>query len=265
MAQIKRQTLLFSATIMFESNTFITKSKKKNKQKKIKSSFEVLSKIIETIGQRGKPSLCHIQDDQKITSQKSQSSDKLRENHPSIPMASIRNNKSVRTFFPEDLTLCSAKCLDKTKDAYLYYFLTQYNGRCLVFVNTISVLRRISRLLKILKINNVYNLHADLLQKQRIKQLENFTKNESAVLVATDVAARGLDVNSVHYVIQFSLPARTDAFIHRAGRTARAGIKGLCLSLVCPSEEKRWKNILYDFKYKPYRRFPHKSHIYAYN
>lgn len=79
-------------------------------------------------------------------------------------------------------------------------------------------------------------LHGDKTQAARNKALEFFKTGKVAVLVATDVAARGLDIDNLPHVINFDLPQVPEDYIHRIGRTGRAGASGAALSLVCPEE-----------------------------
>lgn len=83
------------------------------------------------------------------------------------------------------------------------------------------------------------SIHADRSQEQRIAALEGFRSGEFPVLIATDVAARGLDVNGISHVINFDVPHSSDDYIHRAGRTARAGATGDVITFVSPEEEER--------------------------
>ncbi len=79
-------------------------------------------------------------------------------------------------------------------------------------------------------------LHGDKTQGARNKALEQFKTGKVAVLVATDVAARGLDIDDLPHVVNFDLPQVPEDYIHRIGRTGRAGASGEALSLVCPEE-----------------------------
>lgn len=79
-------------------------------------------------------------------------------------------------------------------------------------------------------------LHADKTQGARNKALEYFKTGKVVVLVATDIAARGLDIDDLPYVVNFDLPYVAEDYIHRIGRTGRAGLNGEALSLVCPEE-----------------------------
>ncbi|BAJ00697.1 ATP-dependent RNA helicase SrmB [Shewanella violacea] len=75
-------------------------------------------------------------------------------------------------------------------------------------------------------------MRGDMEQKQRFQALGRFTKGEVNVLLATDVAARGIDVDDISHVINFDMPRSADTYVHRIGRTARAGAKGTAISLV---------------------------------
>lgn len=80
-------------------------------------------------------------------------------------------------------------------------------------------------------------MHADLSQKQREQNLADFKAGSARVLVATDVAARGLDIEALPCVINVELPFKREDYVHRIGRTGRAGASGLALSLLDPSDE----------------------------
>src|SRR6185369_5364376 len=81
------------------------------------------------------------------------------------------------------------------------------------------------------------SLHSNRTQEERTAALEAFRTGKCAVLVATDVAARGIDVTGISHVINFDVPRCTDDYIHRAGRTARAGAVGELITFVGPDEE----------------------------
>ena len=82
-------------------------------------------------------------------------------------------------------------------------------------------------------------LHGDVQQKQRERILKAFKEKKTKILVATDVAARGIDVNDISHVINYSLPQDTDSYVHRVGRTGRAGKTGKAITFVTPQEYKR--------------------------
>jgi superfamily II DNA/RNA helicase len=81
-------------------------------------------------------------------------------------------------------------------------------------------------------------LHGDLDQPARMAALEQFRKGEMPLLVASDVAARGLDIPDVSHVFNFDVPHHPDDYVHRVGRTGRAGRSGTAISLVSPADEK---------------------------
>ena len=86
-------------------------------------------------------------------------------------------------------------------------------------------------------------LHGDLSQAQRDTVMKKFRLKNIDILVATDVAARGLDVDSLTHVIHFSLPDDPEVFVHRSGRTGRAGKAGISISLIKPEESRKLKQI----------------------
>lgn len=86
-------------------------------------------------------------------------------------------------------------------------------------------------------------LHGDMEQRQREAVTSSFKKGEINVLVATDVAARGLDVKGVSHVINFHIPFGPDSYVHRIGRTGRAGEKGVAITLVSPRECRELRRI----------------------
>ncbi len=79
-------------------------------------------------------------------------------------------------------------------------------------------------------------IHSDRSQSERTRALDDFKAGRITVLVATDVAARGLDIEELPYVVNYELPTVAEAYIHRIGRTGRAGTSGEAISLVCIDE-----------------------------
>jgi ATP-dependent RNA helicase DeaD len=86
-------------------------------------------------------------------------------------------------------------------------------------------------------------LHGGLSQEQRDRVLRRFREGASEILVATDVAARGLDIESVTHVVNFDVPSSPDAYVHRIGRTGRAGREGTAITLTEPREHRLLRNI----------------------
>ncbi|KAI8801229.1 P-loop containing nucleoside triphosphate hydrolase protein [Cladochytrium replicatum] len=146
-------------------------------------------------------------------------------------------------------------CLAEDKDVMLYYILLAYPGKTLVFVNSIDSIRRLVPLLKLLKLP-VMGLHAQLQQRQRLKALDRLKENPRAVLITSDVAARGLDIPAVEQVIHFQIPRTSDIYIHRSGRTARAKSEGISIALVSPAEVTAYKELCRSLQRKGIDAFP---------
>ena len=134
------------------------------------------------------------------------------------------------------------ECLKDEKDLYVYYFLTRYPGRTIVFVNTIECIKRLKFILEALRVR-VFPLHAHMQQRQRLLHLDRFKTTENAILLASDVASRGLDIPNVDHVIHYHMPRTADLYVHRSGRTARAKLGGISVMLCAPEELKSYKMI----------------------
>jgi ATP-dependent RNA helicase RhlE len=121
------------------------------------------------------------------------------------------------------------------KAAWLAGFLRRTLGPTLVFVRT---KRSADRLAKRLAQSNVRcaALHADRTQSQRTAAIEGFRSGRYAVLVATEIASRGLDIELIGHVVNYDVPATVDAYVHRVGRTGRADAGGTAVTLVAPEE-----------------------------
>ncbi|MBQ1605534.1 MAG: DEAD/DEAH box helicase, partial [Bacteroidales bacterium] len=90
---------------------------------------------------------------------------------------------------------------------------------------------------------NADSLHGDLSQAQRDMVMAKFRSKHLQVLVATDVAARGIDVNDLTHIINYNLPDERETYIHRSGRTGRAGKRGMCITIVHTREEHKIREI----------------------
>lgn len=86
-------------------------------------------------------------------------------------------------------------------------------------------------------------IHGDLSQAQREKVLNKFRKRDLTILVATDVAARGIDIQDLSHVVNYSLPQDPESYVHRIGRTGRAGKSGKAITLITPSESRKLSGI----------------------
>ncbi len=108
--------------------------------------------------------------------------------------------------------------------------------RVLVFTRTRRGAERLSHILKARE-HKANRIHADRTQPQREAALRDFKGGQTRVLVATDIAARGIDVDSVSHVINYDVPSQPEDYVHRIGRTGRAGKQGRAITLVTPAEE----------------------------
>jgi ATP-dependent RNA helicase RhlE len=109
-------------------------------------------------------------------------------------------------------------------------------AKVLVFTRTRRGSERLSHILKA-RNHRVNRIHADRSQPQREAALRQFRDGQTRVLVATDIAARGLDVDAVSHVINYDVPAVPEDYVHRVGRTGRAGKQGKAITIVTPTDE----------------------------
>jgi ATP-dependent RNA helicase RhlE len=123
------------------------------------------------------------------------------------------------------------------KAEWLIGFLRRTAGSVLVFARTKVGADRLARRLQAAGLNAAA-LHADRSQPQRTAAIEGFRSGRYRVLVATDVAARGLDVDGISHVVNFEVPTDLDSYVHRVGRTGRAEATGTALTLVAPEERR---------------------------
>jgi ATP-dependent RNA helicase DDX47/RRP3 len=133
----------------------------------------------------------------------------------------VKNLKQSYIFIPQ-----------KYKDIYLVSLLHEFNGQtCILFCRTIHEVQRLALLLRALG-RSAIPLHGQLGQSARLGALNKFRTRSKDILVATDVAARGLDIPSVDLVLNFDLPPDSKTYVHRVGRTARAGKSGVAITVV---------------------------------
>jgi ATP-dependent RNA helicase DDX24/MAK5 len=120
----------------------------------------------------------------------------------------FKDDKPIRIDLTHDKVVAAGlkelqvHCLPKNKDAYIYYCLLTFPGRTMVFVASIDAVTRLMSWLKLLNLP-CFPLHGKLQQRQRLRNLDRFKSSDRAVLIATDVAARGLDIPEVQHVIHF--------------------------------------------------------------
>ncbi len=134
-------------------------------------------------------------------------------------------------------------CESNEKANILFNFLkTQGENRGVIFCRTKAGVQALAKLL-FAKNLHADALHGDMLQKERDKVMRAFKNKNLQILVATDLAARGIDVEELAYVVHYQLPEKVEYYTHRSGRTARAGLKGFSLSLISREEHVNLKNI----------------------
>jgi ATP-dependent RNA helicase RhlE len=130
----------------------------------------------------------------------------------------------------ENVRLQAFEVTEQDKAETLYALLAEESGRCLVFCRTKRGTERIAKSLSRQGIHAAM-IHGDRSQSQRTAALTGFQRGQYRVLVATDVAARGIHVQDIAHVINYDLPEVTENFIHRVGRTGRAGERGVASTL----------------------------------
>ncbi len=128
------------------------------------------------------------------------------------------------------------------KTQLLASLLAQYRGTVLVFVRTKHGAHRLSRDLKALNCSAA-EIHGDRSLSQRKEALEGFKTGRYRVLVATDIAARGIDVTGIELVLNFDLPMNPEDYVHRIGRTGRAGMAGRAISFATPDQRNDVRDI----------------------
>jgi len=124
---------------------------------------------------------------------------------------------------------------DQKTDLLAHYMATHDPTRTLVFTRTKIRADRVARALENEGIR-VTPIHSDLGQGQRMQALEGFRTGDIQVLVATDIVARGIDIKDVSHVVNYDVPERPEDYVHRIGRTARAGASGTAITLQCGEE-----------------------------
>ena len=118
----------------------------------------------------------------------------------------------------------------------LVHALRQHEESAIVFMNSKFATEKLAKRLKVSNIS-ASAIHGDLRQNKRERVILGLRNNKFRVLVATDVAARGIDIPHIHQVINFDLPRQTEDYIHRIGRTGRNGANGLALNLVTTADK----------------------------
>lgn len=122
-------------------------------------------------------------------------------------------------------------CPHNQKISLLAHILKEHTGRAIVFCRTKRLVDMVARALQ----QNGYRsdaLHGDMSQAKRERVVDNFIKGKTKIVIATDVASRGLHVDDVELVVNYNLPEETETYVHRVGRTARQGKEGTAITLL---------------------------------
>jgi len=128
------------------------------------------------------------------------------------------------------------------KNVLLRKLLEQYRGSVLIFTRTKIGARRTARDVHTMGFSAA-DVHSDLTLPQRRQALEGFKTGRYRVLIATDIAARGIDVTGIELVVNYDLPEDAESYVHRIGRTARAGHKGHAISFATPDQAAEVRSI----------------------
>ncbi|MDP3982229.1 MAG: DEAD/DEAH box helicase [bacterium] len=128
------------------------------------------------------------------------------------------------------------------KPEFLQHILLETLGSVLVFTRTKFAAQRMARDLRVAKISAA-EIHSDRSLYQRREALEGFKSGKHRVLVATDIAARGIDVKGIALVVNYDMPDSVDNYVHRIGRTARAGTQGRAITFATPTEQRDVRSI----------------------
>ncbi len=158
----------------------------------------------------------------------------LQEDAAQVTIDSQHQTSTIKQFFFK---------VEAEKDDALLRVLEAYRPEsCIIFCNSREVCNQVAGFLRTKKINSL-QMHSDLEQQDRTLILIKFDNKSCRILVATDLASRGLDVKDVGAVINYDLPSDHELYVHRIGRTGRAGQEGLALSLYTPQESAILKKI----------------------
>lgn len=155
---------------------------------------------------------------------------------------------------PAEVKLAASKPAEKiVQAAYVCYenqklgiirslFAEQAPERVIIFASSKIKVKEVAKALKQMKLN-VGEMHSDLEQPQRENVMYEFKAGRINILVATDIVARGIDIDDIRLVINYDMPHDSEDYVHRIGRTARANNDGVALTFVGEKEQKNFKNI----------------------
>ncbi|MDP4007520.1 MAG: C-terminal helicase domain-containing protein, partial [bacterium] len=128
------------------------------------------------------------------------------------------------------------------KGALLQKLLSSHKGSALIFTRTKYGAKKVARELRNADVNAA-EIHSNRSLNQRREALEGFKSGRYRVLVATDIASRGIDVIGIEMVLNYDLPSASEDYVHRIGRTARAGAAGYAVTFATPQEQREVRAI----------------------
>jgi ATP-dependent RNA helicase DeaD len=142
----------------------------------------------------------------------------------------------------KEISQSVVRTTSQDKNAVLMKELQERVGSVLIFARTKHRTDRLARLLNE-KGFKADRIHGDRTQGQRSRAMDSFRDQRVRILVATDIASRGIDIPHISHVVNYDLPQVAEDYVHRIGRTARAGAKGDALCLLTPEDHGKWKEI----------------------
>lgn len=155
----------------------------------------------------------------------------------------VRISLGVDMLLAENLKQDIIYVSEEEKYAKLLNQLQEREGSIIIFVKTKMGADRIAKRLCQEK-HQANAIHGDLRHQKRERVIRAFRESKYRILVATDIAARGLDISHVRHVINYDLPQCPEDYVHRIGRTARAGAEGCALCLIAPADRGKWRAIM---------------------
>ena len=145
---------------------------------------------------------------------------------------------------PPDTILQSAYiCHESQKTPIIsHLFKKKQPNKVILFAGSKIKVKEVARVLKRMGIS-VDEMHSDLSQDQREEVMHEFKNDRIGILVATDIVSRGIDIDDISLIINYDVPHDSEDYVHRVGRTARAGERGMAITLVAPEEQYKFKQI----------------------
>lgn len=144
---------------------------------------------------------------------------------------------------PETIAQSAYICYESQKVALLkYIFKNKKPAKAILFAGTKAKVKEIAKTLRKIGLS-VGEMHSDLDQSQRDQTMHEFRSERIDILVATDIVARGIDIDDISLIVNFEVPRDVEDYVHRIGRTARAGDSGTAITLVSPQEQHRFLRI----------------------